>query len=211
MTYPVRSPTEATFIEYCRKSGLYALRNEHHRTIALHALGLFVAITIRRAELADREIVYDILREAAVWLDERGMPMWRDNELDRAGIERDVAAGLFYIAELDGAAAGTVRYQLSDAEFWPDAEEDDAAYVHRLAVRRRFSKCGVSTALLAWAVQRTAWLGRRFLRLDCEADRTRLRALYEDFGFRHHSDRRAGPYHVARYQYNLIAFAGEKT
>lgn len=55
--------------------------------------------------------------------------------------------------------------------------------------------------MMQWAVERTRSLGRRFLRLDCEASRTRLRLVYERFGFRHHSDHQAGPYFVARYQY----------
>jgi hypothetical protein len=41
------------------------------------------------------------------------------------------------------------------------------------------------------------------LRLDCEASRPRLRAVYEGFGFRHHSDRQVGPYFVSRYEYAL--------
>jgi len=87
--------------------------------------------------------------------------------------------------------------------FWSDMAEGDAAYVHRLAVRRAFSGQGVSTALLAWSVERTRMLGRRFLRLDTEASRAKLRALYENFGFRHHSDRQVGPYLVARYEIDL--------
>lgn len=56
-------------------------------------------------------------------------------------------------------------------------------------------------ALMRWAVERAAALGRRYVRLDCEASRLRLRAVYERFGFRHHSDRQVGPYFVARYEY----------
>jgi hypothetical protein len=59
----------------------------------------------------------------------------------------------------------------------------------------------VSSTLLRWAVDRTRTLERRYLRLDTEASRMRLRAIYEQFGFRHHSDRQVGPYYVARYEY----------
>ena len=61
----------------------------------------------------------------------------------------------------------------------------------------------MSTALLEWAVREARRLGRRALRLDCEASRASLRAVYERFGFRYHSDRHVGPYHVARYEYPL--------
>ena len=38
---------------------------------------------------------------------------------------------------------------------------------------------------------------------NTEASRARLRAMYEEFGFRHHSDWQAGPYYVARYEYRV--------
>ncbi len=131
------------------------------------------------------------------------MPLWRDRELDTARIITDTRAGLFFLAECAGEPAGTMKFQLSDSLFWPDAVQQDAAYIHRLAVRRRYAGTGLSAALLRWAVQRTHTFGRRYLRLDCEASRPRLRAIYERFGFRYHSDRQAGPYLVSRYEYDL--------
>ena len=85
----------------------------------------------------------------------------------------------------------------------PDVPQTESAFVHRLAVRRRFAGGGISSALLDWAVERARLLGRDYLRLDCEASRPRLRAFYERFGFRHHSDREVGPYYVSRYEYKV--------
>jgi hypothetical protein len=42
-----------------------------------------------------------------------------------------------------------------------------------------------------------------FLRLDCEASRARLRAVYERIGIRFHSNKQVGPYFVARYEYDV--------
>jgi GNAT superfamily N-acetyltransferase len=160
-------------------------------------------LSIRQATPADVEIVAGILSEAARWLEETGTPMWRDDELTTAQIAADVAHGLFFVAEYSGDPAGTVKFQLEDPIFWPDLPSREAAYIHRLAVRRRFAGRGISTALMQWAVERTRSLNRRSLRLDCEASRDRLRAVYERFGFRHHSDRQVGPYFVSRYQYEV--------
>lgn len=162
-------------------------------------------IEVRRAESGDVVVVAAILTEAAQWLERRGMGMWRANELTPERISKDVADGLFYLAHV-GQPVGTIKFQLSDVEFWPDLPGSDSAFVHRLAVRRTFAGGSVSTALLAWAVNRTAELGRRFLRLDCEASRPRLRAVYERFGFRRHSDRQVGPYFVARYELDVVGF-----
>ena len=131
------------------------------------------------------------------------MPMWRQDELQPNNIALEVQSGQCFLAECDGIPAGTIRFQLEDRLFWPDERQDDSAFVHRLAVRRRFAGGEVSSALLLWAIARTHTLGRRYLRLDCEASRARLRAIYERVGFRFHSNKQVGPYFVARYEYGI--------
>ena len=99
---------------------------------------------IRQATPQDAEAVTDILREAARWLEQAGMPMWQQQELEPSRIVADVRAGLFFLAEHSGDPAGTMKFQLDDHAFWPDAGREDAAYVHRLAVRRRYAGTGLS-------------------------------------------------------------------
>jgi GNAT superfamily N-acetyltransferase len=159
-----------------------------------------MTISIRPANLSDAATVSAVLVEAAKWLEEAGMRLWRAEELREADIAANVAAGLFFIAECDCVAAGVVRFQLEDPLFWPDMPLGESTYIHRLAVRREFAGRGISTAILKWAAERTCTLGRSWLRLDCDAARPKLRAVYERFGFRHHSDRQVGPYFVARYE-----------
>jgi GNAT superfamily N-acetyltransferase len=158
---------------------------------------------IRQAMPRDAAVVADIIREAASWLEQAGMPMWKGREVEPEVIAADVGAGLFFLIESSGEAAGTVKFELYDPLFWPDASPVDAAYVHRLAVRRSHAGRGLSSAILRWAVERTRGIGRQYLRLDCEASRGPLRAMYESFGFQYHSDRQAGPYHVSRYEYDV--------
>jgi GNAT superfamily N-acetyltransferase len=165
-------------------------------------------LSIRQATLQDIDAVADILREAARWLEESGMAMWRDDELSPVRIAEDVRSGLFFLAESDGEAAGTARFQLEDKLFWPDVDQHDSAFVHRLAVRRRFAGGEVSSALLLWAIARTHTLGRRYLRLDCVASRPRLQALYERIGFRFHSNRQVGAHYVSRYEFDVLEIQG---
>ncbi len=160
-------------------------------------------LSIRQATAQDIDAVAEILREAARWLEEREMPMWRQAEMLPSHIVADVDSGQFFMAEYDGVPAGTIRFQLADKLFWPDVPQHDSAFIHRLAVRRRFAGGEISSALLLWAIARTYTLGRRYLRLDCESSRTRLRAVYERIGFRFHSSKQVGPYFVARYEYDV--------
>lgn len=160
-------------------------------------------IVIRQAVPADSTSIVDILLEAARWLDRCGASMWREDELQPQHIVTGIAEGLFFVAEKNGEAIGTLKFQCSDPVFWPDVPVEDSAFVHRLAVRRDFSGSVVSSSMLRWAAERAHELGRQYLRLDCEASRHRLRAVYERFGFRHHSDRQVGCYYVARYELPL--------
>jgi GNAT superfamily N-acetyltransferase len=161
-------------------------------------------IEVKQATLADLLTVSSILKEAAGRLRGTGRAMWRDDELDPERIHEDVAAGSFNLAHYDQAPAGTIKFQLEDRRFWPDVPGNDAAYVHRIAVRRQFAGKGVSTRMLGWAVSHVATLGRSYLRLDCEADRRALRAICERFGFRLHSYRDVGPYRLSRYEYVIV-------
>jgi GNAT superfamily N-acetyltransferase len=162
-----------------------------------------MSLVIRQADVAETAAVSAVLSEAAAWLAATGRPMWKADELSPARIAADVGNRLFHVAVIDGDIVGTVKFQLTDLEFWPDVPQAECAFIHRLAVRRRAAGGDVADALMRWAVDRARSLGRRYLRLDTEASRTRLRERYERFGFRHHSNRQVGPYFVARYEIDL--------
>jgi GNAT superfamily N-acetyltransferase len=149
------------------------------RLLDLRHEGMGSELPIRQAMPEDAESVADILKEAARWLERSGMSLWQQDELNAVNIAEDVTLGLYFLAVDKGCAVGTLRFQLEDPTVWPDALPQQATYIHRLAVRRRYAGTGLSTILLRWAVDRTRALGRKYLRLDCVATRPRLRGVYE--------------------------------
>jgi GNAT superfamily N-acetyltransferase len=157
-------------------------------------------VIVCQANPADVELVASILREAADWLIAQGKPLWLEHELLPADIEAHVRAGFFFIAWREGRPAGTFRLELTDPDTWPDVEPDESVFVHRFAVCRRFAGGGVSRAMLGWAEEYARAHRRRYLRLDCDAARHKLRDLYSECGFTHHSDRQVGPFFLARYE-----------
>jgi GNAT superfamily N-acetyltransferase len=159
-----------------------------------------VTLDVRVANDAELALVSEILNEAAAWLAARGQAIWSPDELVPATLAPDVRARHYYLGFAGREALGVFRLTLDDPEFWPEALPGEAAYVHRLAVRRASAGGGVSSALLSFAADEARRRGCRYLRLDCIASRPKLRAIYERFGFRFHSERRTGPYHVARYE-----------
>jgi GNAT superfamily N-acetyltransferase len=163
-----------------------------------------VDLQIRQATPEDAPAVMALLVEAARWVEKLdGTTMWAEGELTDDRVALEVEAGFFFVAERDGHLAGAIRFQLEDELFWPDIDVEDSAFVHRLAVRRKHAGQGVSAALLQWAAGHARSIGRHYLRLDCDHDRLRLRAFYEQFGFRLHSFRQVGSYYVARYELPL--------
>jgi GNAT superfamily N-acetyltransferase len=160
-------------------------------------------IRVELASNTDVDFVSSILKEAAAWLADRGEPLWRANDLDSESIAGEVAAGMYWLAYMGGEPAGCLRYQLEDALVWPDAPLGEAAYIHRLAVRREFAGSGVSAALIDWAKAHARNRGHAFLRLDCDAERGTLRALYERHGFVEAGEQFVGPYTVIRYEFAL--------
>src|SRR5262245_51822544 len=170
-----------------------------------HPSAVIGSLLIRQATSADADAIVDTLTEAARWVEELdGTIMWVEGELEEHRVRAEAGAGLFVVGEVDGRVAGAMRFQLEDRLFWPDLDVADSAFVHRLAVRRTFAGQGISTALLEWAINRARTLDKRFLRLDCDAERTRLRAFYERFGFRRHSYRQVGSYYVSRYELQIL-------
>ena len=162
-------------------------------------------IAIRQALPVDTGTVSAILQEAANWLIARDTPLWKSDELAPSRIYGEVSDGLFWLAEMNGTPAGCVRFQTEDRLFWPNVPSHKSAFIHRLAVRRKFAGGLVSRALLDWAKKEAAQLGKRYLRLDCEAKATKLCRVYEQAGFRKHSERQVGPYWIARYGMDLTS------
>jgi GNAT superfamily N-acetyltransferase len=160
-------------------------------------------ILLRQANVDDISTVSEILAEAAAWLDRQNMSLWQQEHISRSVIQQDIELGLFYIAFCESIAAGVVKFKTEDLEYWPDINQSDSAFLHRLAVRRSSAGGGVSTQIFQWAIEHSRDLGRHFLRLDCVADRPRLRLVYESFGFKHHSNRQVGSRFVARYEYEI--------
>jgi GNAT superfamily N-acetyltransferase len=127
-----------------------------------------------------------LLDEATAWVGERGFEQWPlpfpSDEL-AAAIDR----GEVYLAELDGDAVATVTLLWDDPMYWGERPRD-AAYVHKLAVRRACAGQRIGHAIVEWADATAVAAGRDYLRLDCLRDNPGIRAYYERLGFEHRGD-----------------------
>ena len=143
-------------------------------------------MNVRRCQAKDVATVAELLDEATVWVGERGFEQWplpfpRDELV--AAVER----GEVYVAELNGEPVATVTLLWDDPQYWGE-QPPDAAYVHKLAVRRACAGQRIGRAIVEWADATAAASGRRFLRLDCLRDNPGIRTYYENLGFAHRGD-----------------------
>ncbi|WP_166395054.1 GNAT family N-acetyltransferase [Rubrobacter marinus] len=144
-----------------------------------------------------------VLLEVAGWLEAGGRPMWTADELAPGALLERYDLREMRLGVLDGEPAAAMVVQESDGVFWPGAPEGESLFVHKLAVARRLKGRGAAAAMLDWARARALEQGKAYLRLDCAADRPKLRRFYEEYGFRGVGRRMVGPCDTAFYELPL--------
>jgi len=123
-----------------------------------------------------------VIREAAQWLIDIRKPLWQLDELTEEKLFRDQNK-MTVVAYQDNEPAAAMILQWYDPLFWPDIKENESAFVHKLSVRRKFKGQGFSSTLLNHAALICKQKGVNFLRLDCDATRSKLCEFYESNGF----------------------------
>jgi GNAT superfamily N-acetyltransferase len=143
-------------------------------------------VRVRPARQEDAPVVADLLNEATVWVGERGYEQWPlPFPLDQ--LAAAIGRGEVYLAEAAGETVATVTLLWDDHMYWGE-RPPDAAYVHKLAVRRACAGQGIGRAIVEWADRTATKAGRQFLRLDCLGDNPGIRSYYEELGFEHRGD-----------------------
>lgn len=138
-------------------------------------------LTITQASAAELAEVVALLKEARAWLLARGIRQWK-TPYPVEWIADEIARGEVYLAKVDGELAGSLTLNWSDDLVWPDAPQN-AGYVHRLVISRKFAGQGIGQQLLHWTEDASRQQGKQFLRLDCWAENPRLCDYYTAAGF----------------------------
>jgi len=134
---------------------------------------------VRHAGPDDSEVVLALLTERAHWLRARGIHGQWPAPFPRSVVQPALDRRRTWLVEIDGAPVATFALEWED-DFWPDAD-DDAGYLHRLAVRPGHP--GLGARVLHWVADYVRAHGRAFLRLDCVASNPALCRYYAEAGF----------------------------
>lgn len=126
-----------------------------------------------------------VMREVALWGRQKGYRVWPDEWLTPEELlTKDALPENFCIGTIEGKTACAFLLQWTDSEYWPDAPACEAAYLHKLCVRRAFAGKGM-TGLVVNAVRAECRRrGVRYIRLDTALDEQTVRKIYLKAGFK---------------------------
>ncbi|MGH9689097.1 MAG: GNAT family N-acetyltransferase [Candidatus Acidiferrales bacterium] len=154
---------------------------------------------VRIASLSDVEGVVAVLREAAQWLADGGIPLWTPQSFTPESLRTHIERAEVVIAECLKEIVAVALRLWEDPVIWPDRKPGEAGYIHKLSVKRSYARQGLSERLVAWIAQDAQLNHRRYLRLDC-APRPALVSLYGRLGFRRVDERTIGPFLAVRFE-----------
>ncbi|WP_435171443.1 GNAT family N-acetyltransferase [Paenibacillus glycanilyticus] len=161
--------------------------------------------SIRESEI---DLFIQVLMEGASWIAANKKRMWDEADLQAHSLMEGLTINNFFAAFMDGEIAGVMILQDEDRFFWPEDPEGEALYLHKLCIRRKYAKTGLSDRMIGYAKNLAGTSQKRFLKLDCAADRAALRQFYEQHGFALVNERLAmETYPAAFYQFEIKSYA----
>ncbi|MDD9271740.1 GNAT family N-acetyltransferase [Paenibacillus sp. GCM10023248] len=124
-----------------------------------------------------------ILKEVVMWLHTQGQGMWSLEQVSREKILSEYSIEEMFLGYMEDVPVSTMILQEEDDVFWPSVVKNESLFLHKLSVRRQFANFGLARDMVKWAKQEAQNRNKRYLRLDCAADRPKLCSFYESIGF----------------------------
>ena len=153
--------------------------------------------SMRQAKESDTENVMKLLIETAKWFQANGSTQWNEllDGVDSHQTGDAIKQGKVFICKKNAEIDGMVMLLQSPSEWdkalWALDENDpnDAVYLHRLAISRKFANQQVGKAILHWCKTLIHFKNKEKLRLDCIADHPFLNQYYVESGFDYKGER----------------------
>lgn len=131
------------------------------------------------------EEAVSVMREVAAWGRSKGYRVWPEEWLTpQELLTEDTGPENFCIGTLEGKTACAFILQWKDSEYWPDAPEYEAAYLHKICVCRRFAGRDMTKAITDAVKAECRRREIRYIRLDTALDEKKVRKIYLNAGFK---------------------------
>ncbi|MDR1761578.1 MAG: GNAT family N-acetyltransferase [Bacteroidales bacterium] len=159
----------------------------YERIIRLANLIVSGDIEIRKTQKTQTNIVFEMLKETALWIDKKNIKQWQcwidPKQEHKDLVDKGIGNGEFYFAYLDNEVVGMYRLTDYDEWFWNDNGKDNAVYLHQFTTSRRHKGKGLGNLIIAEIEKRCKQQGAKYLRFDCYARNTELCDWYIKNGF----------------------------
>jgi GNAT superfamily N-acetyltransferase len=159
-------------------------------------------VNLRQVRDTEFDEVYGILHENATWLLSKGIFQWPLDWLEsiRPDIHASIEAGLFQAVDIDNSLAAVLEIKFAPELLWGN-NQDEALYIHKLAIQRKYSDRGLGRHIIELIKSKARQKNISLLRLDCVAHNDKLRAYYESCGFNLKDIVDVGEVDLAMYEY----------
>ncbi|WP_057765187.1 GNAT family N-acetyltransferase [Cytobacillus praedii] len=143
-------------------------------------------VSVATSKEADH--ILGLLKEVAKWLKEKGIDQWgflagggEDDEVRQAINNKET-----FIVKRDGEIVATFTLYQSqsswDKYIWGNLN-NEAVYLHRLAITRSKIGSGLGKEVLLWLETYLKKEGKNTIRLDCVGSNSKLNEFYRSNGF----------------------------
>lgn len=146
-----------------------------------------------------------VFQAAARALEQRGAPLWPPGSLEPEVLLNDHPQSKLYLGFLGGEAVAGVILLEEDPRFWPDVQTGESLFIHKLTVTPSAQGTGIGILMLNFALARARAQDKRYVRLDCGAKRSKLRAFYERYSFTCVGEGDVGVFPTALYELDVRA------
>ena len=124
-----------------------------------------------------------ILQEVTQWCIDSGRPMWLMSAVSKDVMLQTLVAENFVVGKVNGAPACAMTLTWYDPEYWPNARPDEAGYIHKLCVSRKFAGMNLPAKMCDYAAHLCREKKINYLRLDTYSHSKLLRGMYRSLGF----------------------------
>ncbi len=146
---------------------------------------LIMSFEVSQATPTDTDELLTIFEEARLFKVSKGDLCWGTEPFTLEETYELVTNGDVYMSKIDDKPAGGLILSWADTDKWGKelGNDSQAGYVHRFATNNAFRHQHVGDLLLNWVKKQIHENERRYLRLDCRAENTKLCNYYEERGF----------------------------
>ncbi|WP_415327204.1 GNAT family N-acetyltransferase [Chryseobacterium sp. MMS23-Vi53] len=145
-------------------------------------------IKLRKAEIEDRDIIWNILQQAIERRKQDGSTQWQNGYPNLDTVESDITKGFGYVMTVDGEIAVYTALILNDEPAYSTIEgawlsDGEFVVVHRVGVDEKFAGQGMVKKLFDHIEEFTKSHGIQSVKVDTNFDNVAMLKILESKGY----------------------------